>query len=160
LVPVLATFCYRGPIRHRVSPVLTFFQSIYEPALQWSMKHGVLVLVGSVLALGAAGVAMSRRGSEVLPELNEGSLYLTFTLPSNISLKEGRRLVPRITSIIERYPEVDSVLSQLGRPEDGTDPTLTNNLEFFVRLKSPEHWPHGVATLGDAIARLDHGLAE
>ena len=160
LVPVLATFAYRRPIRHRVSPILRLAQAAYEPTLDWAMRHGRLVLVGSLLSLAVAGVALSRRGSEFLPELNEGALYLTFTLPSNVSLDEGRRLVPRITDIIERYPEVDSVLSQLGRPEDGTDPTLTNNLEFFVRLKPPARWPSGVSTLDDSVRRIQTGLAE
>ncbi|MBI3786512.1 MAG: efflux RND transporter permease subunit, partial [Deltaproteobacteria bacterium] len=84
----------------------------------------------------------------------------TFTLPSNISLNEGRRLVPRITEILRRYPEVQEVLSQLGRPEDGTDPTLTNNLEFFVRLKPLEDWPADLRSLGDVIDDLHRGLAE
>jgi len=160
LVPVLATFCYRRPIRHRVSPLLTAAQAAYEPALDWALRHGRLVLLGSVLALAAAGVTMSNLGSEFLPELNEGSLYLTFTLPSNIGLTEGRRLVPRITEILTRYPEVDSVMSQLGRPEDGTDPTLSNNLEFFVRLKPPEQWPRAVGTLAAVITRLNAALQE
>src|SRR5215470_4675312 len=160
LVPVLATFCYRGPIRHRVSPLLTAAQRLYEPTLEWALRHSALVIVGSLLALGAAAVTLAHLGSEFLPELNEGSLYLTFTLPSNISLTEGRRLVPRITEILTRYPEVDSVLSQLGRPEDGTDPKLPNNLEFFVRLKPPEQWPRAVGTLADIVARLNAGLDE
>ena len=160
LVPVLATFCYRRPIRHRVSPLLTAAQRIYEPTLEWALRHTTAVLIGSLLALVAAGVTLSHLGSEFLPELNEGSLYLTFTLPSNIGLSEGRRLVPRIAEILGRYPEVESVLSQLGRPEDGTDPTLANNLEFFVRLKAPDQWPREAPTLADVIARLDGGLAE
>src|SRR5262249_45997158 len=60
----------------------------------------------------------------------------------------------------ESYPEVDAVLSQLGRPEDGTDPTLTNNLEFFVRLKPPDEWPEGVRTLGDVTDRLNPAIGE
>jgi cobalt-zinc-cadmium resistance protein CzcA len=160
LVPVLATLCYRGPIRHRESPVLTWAQRAYEPSLRWALRHAWVVIVGSTLALGAAVIMLSGLGSEFLPELNEGSLYLTFTLPSNISLNEGRRLVPRITQILTRYPEVESVLSQLGRPEDGTDPTLTNNLEFFVRLKPPEQWPAGVYSLYDSVDRLSRGLEE
>ena len=158
LVPVLATFCYRKPIRHRVSPLLRAAQTVYEPLLAWSLRHGALVVVGSLLALGGAVVVLSNLGSEFLPELNEGSLYIDFTLPSNINLDEGRRLMPRITDILKRYPEVDTVLSQLGRPEDGTDPKLANNLEFFVRLRPPERWPAGVSSLADIVARLNAGL--
>ena len=160
LVPVLATFCYRRPLTPRVSPLLRAAQAAYEPTLRWALRHGALVLAGSLLTLAAAIATLSRLGSEFLPELNEGSLYVDFTLPSNISLTEGRRLVPRITDILKRYPEVDAVLSQLGRPEDGTDPKLPNNLEFFVRLKSPAHWPAGVANLSDVVARLNGALEE
>ena len=160
LIPVLATLCYRKPIPRRVSPLVRALQAGYEPALAWALRHGALVLVGSVVALGAAVATLSHLGSEFLPELNEGSLYIDFTLPSNISLTEGRRLVPRITEILQRYPEVETVLSQLGRPEDGTDPKLPNNLEFFVRLKPPELWPAGVSSLADIVSRLNAGLDE
>lgn len=160
LVPVLAAVCYRRPIRHGTSPVLRWAQMAYEPTLAWAMRHTGVVLLGSIGALLAAVLLLSRQGSEFLPELNEGALYLTFTLPPNISLDEGRRLVPRITDIIHRYPEVEEVLSQLGRPEDGTDPTLTNNLEFFIRLKPLDAWPSQVRSLNDAVDRIGEGLSE
>ena len=91
--------------------------------------------------------------------LDERALYITFTLPSNVSLDEGRQLVPRISELVAKKPEVESVLSQLGRPEDGTDATLTNNLEYFVRLKPPEQWPSGVDDLSDVITDLGRDLA-
>ena len=84
---------------------------------------------------------LAQRGSEFLPELNEGALYLTFTLPSNTSLTEGRQLEPMLSDDHRSLPAGRARMSQLGRPEDGTDPTLPNNLEFFVKLR-----PHdGVA---------------
>src|SRR5262249_6029998 len=160
LIPVLAALCYRKGLPHRVSPLLRAAQAVYEPTLAWALRHATLVVVGSLVVLGAAVATLSNLGSEFLPELNEGSLYIDFTRPSSINLTEGRRLVPRITDIVLRYPEVDTVLSQLGRPEDGTDPKLANNLEFFVRLKRPDRWPHGVSSLGDVVARLSKGLDE
>src|SRR4029077_4104508 len=90
---------------------------------------------------------LPRLGSEFLPELNEGALYMTFTLPANSSLTEGRKLVPRITQLLEGAPQVQSVLSQLGRPEDGTDAKLANNLEFFVKLRPTDQWPRETPTL-------------
>jgi Cu/Ag efflux pump CusA len=99
-------------------------------------------------------------GSEFLPELNEGALYMTFTLPPNISLSEGRRLVPRLTKLITAEPVVAEIQSQLGRPEDGTDATLPNNLEFFVKLKPPDEWPKGVDGLPQVIASLQAAIAE
>ena len=104
---MLATFVYRGPIRHRDSPLLRWAQAAYEPSLQ--LGHAARPCSScsaSLVALGRRGRRAVAAGSEFLPELNEGSLYLTFTLPANISLNEGRRLVPQITEIIERDPEV------------------------------------------------------
>ncbi len=160
LVPILAALVYRRPLKHRTSPILVFAQRLYDPSLAWALRRPVWVLGGSVVALVGAVVLLGTQGSEFLPELNEGSLYLTFTLPSNISLNEGRRLVPQITRILRQYPEVKEVLSQLGRPEDGTDPTLSNNLEYFVRLNPPEEWPPKLRTLSDVIEDLDRGLRE
>ena len=160
LVPVLATFAYRKPHKHHDSPVLRLARRAYEPILAGSLKRPYVVLLLAGVALAGALFALPRLGSEFLPELNEGSLYITCTLPSNISLTEGRKLVPRITQILRRYPEVDEVLSQLGRPEDGTDATLTNNLEFFVKLRNPEHWPKEDRSLSDVIKRMDRGMEE
>src|SRR5207247_2640569 len=91
-------------------------------------------------ALASALVVLPRLGSEFLPELNEGSLYITLTLPGNMSLTAGRKLVPLLKERLRRTPEVTELLSQLGRPEDGTDPTLSNNLEIFVKLKPMSAW--------------------
>jgi cobalt-zinc-cadmium resistance protein CzcA len=137
LVPVLATIAYRRPVPHRESPVIRAAKRAYEPLLAWSTKHTWVVIGGSLLALLAALGAVPRLGSEFLPALNEGSLWVTFTLPPDISIDGGRLLVPRITEVLAREPEVAAIMSQLGRPEDGTDPTLPNNVELFVRLTPP-----------------------
>jgi heavy metal efflux system protein len=160
LVPVLATFAYRHPRPHRESPLLKLAQRLYRPTLHAALRRPLLVVGLSGAALVGAAAALPRLGSEFLPELNEGSLYVTCTLPSNVSLTEGRKLVPRITRILTAAPEVEEVLSQLGRPEDGTDATLTNNLEFFVRLKPPERWSPGVRTIGAVIEGLASRMRE
>ncbi|MEO5769063.1 MAG: CusA/CzcA family heavy metal efflux RND transporter, partial [Polyangia bacterium] len=158
LVPVLATFAYRRTRKHVESPVLRAARALYVPLLRRALRQPVVVLVVAGASLLGAGLVLPHLGSEFLPELNEGSLYVTCTLPSNISLTEGRRLVPRITELFKRFAEVDEVVSQLGRPEDGTDATLTNNLEFFVKLKAPERWPAGVRSIGDVIRRMEPAM--
>ena len=160
LVPVLASFVYRRGVKHRESPVLRWAASAYRPTLQYALKRPALVLGLAAVALLIAGWMVPRLGSEFLPELNEGGLYMTFTLPSNISLTQGRKLVPRLTQLIAAKPQVDAVLSQLGRPEDGTDATLTNNLEFFVKLKPPDQWPKATPALSDVIADLQDSIDE
>ncbi len=160
LVPALASFAYPKPPHHRESPVLTFAQKLYLPTLTHALKRPWLVL-GLAIALLAVTVGVgSRLGSEFLPELNEGALYMTFTLPSNVSLSEGRRLAPKLSALIRTQPQVEAVLSQLGRPEDGTDATLTSNLEFFVKLKPASQWPKNTPELGDVIAALHDAIDE
>jgi cobalt-zinc-cadmium resistance protein CzcA len=162
LVPVLATLAYRRAPPHRDSPVLVAMRRMYLPALRAGLAHPMVVLGVAGASLAATLVVLPRLGSEFLPELNEGSLYVTCTLPSNISLTEGRRLVPRVTSVLGRHPEVQEVLSQLGRPEDGTDATLPNNLEFFVRLRPPAEWPRAAQARGlpALIERMRAGMDE
>ncbi|MFL5350752.1 MAG: efflux RND transporter permease subunit [Hyalangium sp.] len=160
LIPVLASFVYRKPVHHKESPVLKLAERAYSPTLRFCLKHPALVLILACAGLGLAGWMLPRMGSEFLPELNEGGLYLTFTLPSNVSLSEGRKLVPRLTQLIRQGPAVEAVLSQLGRPEDGTDATLTNNLEFFVKLKPPEEWPKRTPDLAGVIDDLQKRIDE
>jgi cobalt-zinc-cadmium resistance protein CzcA len=160
LVPVLAALVWRKPPTHGESPLLRWTARFYEPALRWSCRRPVLVLGLAGASLAAAALVLPRLGSEFLPELNEGALYMTFTLPANTSLSEGRKMVPRISQLLQGAPQVESVLSQLGRPEDGTDAKLANNLEYFVRLKPPEQWPAQTPNLGDVLAVLKHRLDE
>ncbi|MFO0594897.1 MAG: CusA/CzcA family heavy metal efflux RND transporter [Myxococcaceae bacterium] len=161
LVPALASFAYSKPMHdHKDSPVLVLAQRLYLPTLKAALKRPWLVLGAATVLLITTGVVGSRLGSEFLPELNEGALYMTFTLPSNVSLSEGRRLVPRLNQLIAAQPQVEAVLSQLGRPEDGTDATLTNNLEFFVKLKPAADWPKDTPELGDVIHALHDAIDE
>ena len=159
LVPVLAAFAYRKPVRHRESPVLRYAEGIYLPALRKAILKPRAVLGGAAIALVLAAFVLMNRGSEFLPELNEGGLYMTFTLPQNTSLTEGRRIVPMITQIIRRYPQVESLSSQLGRPEDGTDASLPSNLEFFVKLRPMEDWPANTPNLGALLSEMRAGLS-
>ena len=158
LVPVLAALLYRKPPKHRESPVLRVARRAYHATLRFALPRPFLVLGLAALGLVAAALVLPRLGSEFLPELNEGALYMTFTLPPNVSLSEGRKLVPSITRLLEKSPEVAGIMSQLGRPEDGTDAKLANNLEFFVRLKPMAQWPDGVHTLSDVVDGLQHRI--
>ncbi len=160
LVPVLALFALRKAGPERESPLLAWARKAYAPSLRFAMARPALVLVLATGALLSSLVLAPRLGSEFLPELNEGALYVTFTLPGNMSLDEGRKLTPKIRARLARTPEVDGLMSQLGRPEDGTDPTLPNNLEFFVKLKPMNQWRHDMHTLDDLIAEMTHNLQE
>jgi cobalt-zinc-cadmium resistance protein CzcA len=161
LVPVLCFFALRrhGPIKD--SPVLRLAARAYRPVLTHAMRNPAAILLASI-ALVWAGVELAPRlGSEFLPELNEGALYVTYTLPPTISLTDGRRLTPQITQLMRRdIPEITELLSQLGRPEDGTDPTLLNNLEVFVKLRPMREWRPEIHTLDDIIDKMNRNLKE
>lgn len=160
LIPALAVLVYRRPVKHRESPVLRAAARAYEPTLRFALQRPGVVLGLGGLALGGALLTLPRLGTEFLPELNEGALYMTFTLPSNVSLTEGRKLMPQLMRLVGTNPQVDDVLGQLGRPEDGTDATLTNNLELFVKLKAPEQWPAETRELSQVIAALKRSIDE
>lgn len=159
LVPVLATLAYRKSVRHRESPVLQAAERLYLPTLRAALRRPVAVIGTALLSLLLSGYILANRGSEFLPEINEGALYLTFTLPSNISLDEGRRLVPSLTALLGRFSQVDALSSQLGRPEDGTDASLSNNLEFFVKLRPMDTWPKETPNLGALIEQMKQALS-
>jgi len=159
LIPVLASFAYPRPPKHRESPLLRWVARIYGPTLRWALDRPFLTLFAAALGLAGTLALVPRLGSEFLPELNEGALYVTCTLPSNISLSQGRTLVPRLTSIFQAQPQTETVLSQLGRPEDGTDATLTNNLEFFLKLRPPDQWPPETRSIGEVIASMSRAVA-
>jgi cobalt-zinc-cadmium resistance protein CzcA len=161
LVPVLAWLFYqKRPPVHRESPVLRVVEKGYGPVLNWCLDHAAVVMLATALMVGVSVAVMPRLGSEFLPALNEGSLYVTFTMPQNISLHEGRRLMPRIYGILAGHPAVSDVLMQLGRPEDGTDPNLPNNLEMFIRLKRPDQWPAHIRSVDDLVAEMTPLVAQ
>jgi cobalt-zinc-cadmium resistance protein CzcA len=160
LVPVLCLFALRKPAPERESPLLRWARRAYEPSLRFAIARPAVVGVLATGALAASAVLVPRLGSEFLPALNEGALYVTFTLPGNISLAEGRKLTPLIRARLDRTPEVAGLTSQLGRPEDGTDPTLPNNLEFFIRLQPMDKWRSDMHTLDDFVAEMTRNLQD
>lgn len=160
LVPVLAMLALRKARTERESPLLVWAARAYEPALATSMARPGAVLTLACGALIACFVLLPRLGSEFIPELNEGALYVTFTLPPNIAQTDSRRLTPRLEGLLRRTPEVQSLLSQLGRPEDGTDPKLPNNLEIFIKLKPLGEWRKDKPLLNDLVAEMSKNLEE
>jgi CzcA family heavy metal efflux pump len=159
LVPALAFFALRRHKKIRESPVLRVARRGYDPILIHAMRNPLAVFVAAGALLVAGVVLAPRLGTEFLPELNEGALYVTYTLPAPISLTEGRRLSPKIKALMRKdLPEVTELLSQLGRPEDGTDPTLPSNFEVFVKLKPMSEWRPNIKTLDDIDAVMDKNL--
>ncbi len=159
LVPVLCFYALRRHKAVKISPLLKVADKAHTPILNLAMRYPLAVLV-MTLGLIAGGVALAPRlGSEFLPALNEGSIYVTFTLPPTSSLTDGRELTPKIIEKLRAgLPEVTEILSQLGRPEDGTDAKLFNNLEIFIKLKPMKEWRKGLHTLDDIVAVMTKNL--
>jgi heavy metal efflux system protein len=159
LVPLLCYFLLRKRLAEKENFAIRFCKRIYRPSLIWAINHRVFVIAVAVILLAASLFTVTRLGSEFLPELNEGTMWVNIYFPPGISVSETRRLSARVREILRSHEVVRSVTSKSGRPEDGTDPKPINMAEFFVDLKPPEEWPKGL-TREKLIEELDRQLDE
>jgi heavy metal efflux system protein len=144
LVPLLCFFLLRKRLPHKESFVVRLCTRVYRRVLDWVLSHTKSVIGAAVITLVVALYASNFLGSEFLPELNEGAVWVNLMLPSSISLSEAQRLCGKVRAQILKSPEVRTVISKTGRPEDGTDPKLINMAELFVDLKPQEEWRPGL----------------
>ncbi|HTI70209.1 MAG TPA: CusA/CzcA family heavy metal efflux RND transporter, partial [Candidatus Limnocylindria bacterium] len=157
LVPLLCFFFLRKKLPHEDNFIVRGSKRLYEPLLAWSVSHWKAVLGLCVTALLITVGLASRLGTEFLPELNEGTIWVNTTLPAGVSVDEARERTMQMRKIIQSVPEVSTVISKAGRPEDGTDPKPINMLECFVGLKSTEEWRKGI-TKEQILEQMDHSL--
>ncbi len=140
LVPVLAYFMLGKGVPHGENYLVRFCKKLYRPVLTSAVKRPWPILILALVTLGGSFVIATRLGSEFLPELNEGSVWVNLTLPPGISVTEAVRECSRVRAILRKFPEVRNVVSKAGRPEDGTDPKQINMAEIFVDLYPPDQW--------------------
>ncbi len=144
VTPVLSSFLLPERVAEVETVVVRELRRIYTPVLQWSLVHrGVMVGIAAA-CLVIFGFLVPRLGTEFLPALEEGNLWIRATMPPTISLEAGMPIVNKIREIILRHPEVITVVSQHGRPDNGSDAAGFNNAEFFVPLKPFDQWPVGM----------------
>jgi heavy metal efflux system protein len=141
LVPLLCYFLFRGHSSEKENIVIRACKRIYRPALLWTLAHRTAVIVIAILMLGSTIFVLLNLGSEFLPELNEGTMWVNIYFPPGISINETKRLAASVREILHGSEVVKTVTSKAGRPEDGTDPKPINMAEFFVDLKPPAEWP-------------------
>jgi cobalt-zinc-cadmium resistance protein CzcA len=115
----------------------------YSPALRYAIARNRLIFGCALGLLVVMFVFIRSLGLEFLPKLEEGNLWIRATMPSTISLDEGNGYVNRMRKVIAEFPEVETVVSQHGRPDDGTDAAGSFNAEFFAPLKPADKWPSG-----------------
>src|SRR5215467_14256909 len=144
ITPVLATLLLPEHVRETETIVVRWLRAIYEPVLRWALSQRGLVVTVGVAFLVLVGMLIPRLGGEFLPILEEGNLWIRATMPPTISLEAGVPVVSRIRKILKSRPEVVTVVSQHGRPDDGSDAAGFFNAEFFAPLKPADQWPRGM----------------
>ncbi len=142
IAPVLASFQFRDGVREWRNPVMQYLTERYRAMVRWVIQHRHATAGAGALALAAA-IALTVSGvigSEFLPHLDEGAIWARGTLAPSTGPTEGTRVMDESRLILASFPEVNQVVSQVGRPDDGTDTTGFFNTEYFVDLKPKEHW--------------------
>lgn len=138
---LLGIFLVRRKLSHTESPIVRFAQTIYKPILSFSLRNTWLMMVGAVASMVIAGILAMQVGAEFLPILDEGNIWLRVTvLPTSVSLEEATKIARRMREILISYPEVIKATSQVGCPDDGTDPNNFSNDEMFLVLKPASEW--------------------
>jgi cobalt-zinc-cadmium resistance protein CzcA len=150
LVPVLSTYLLKGKLKEWENPLLHWVRKLYLPAVAKLLLRPRLVFIASAAFLVADVFLYHAIGSEFLPHLNEGAFWVRASMPGNISLEEAEHLVDGydegdkhvkgIRSILRGFPEVGTMAVQLGRPDDGTDPTGFYNAEFLLVINDRKTW--------------------
>lgn len=144
LVPLLAYWMLRRKLPHGDNRVLRTAKGLYAPVLDLALSHQRKVVLIALAAFAVGLGAASRLGSEFLPELNEGTIWVNLRLPASVSNDEAARMLRTAREALLTVPEVRTTVSKAGQPEDGTDPKTISMAEVFVDVKPPEQWRKGL----------------
>src|SRR6266446_3261553 len=157
IAPVLCSLLFKGEIKEWRNPVLQWLQEHYGRLLDWCFDHLKLTLglglaaLGFMLFIGFGGVI----GSEFLPHLDEGAIWVRGTLAPSTAPSAGINLANRARRVLASFPEAKQVMSQVGRPDDGSDASGFYNTEFFVDLLARAKWRSAFKTKDDLVAAMD-----
>jgi cobalt-zinc-cadmium resistance protein CzcA len=134
LVPVMASYFFKGGVRQKTNFVYDWLKKEYSSELNWCLDHAGLTILIATIIFAATLFLVPSIGGEFMPHLDEGALWVRATMPYTISFEEASALAPKIRDMLKEYPQVTIVASELARPDDGTDPTGFFNCEFYVGL--------------------------
>jgi cobalt-zinc-cadmium resistance protein CzcA len=145
LVPVLCAYAFKNGVHERVNKPFEWVRDKYAGQLEWCLDHPKATIIGATLIFAASLLLIPFIGGEFMPHLDEGALWVRATMPYTVSFDTASKLSPQVRDILLKYPMVTDVASELGRPDDGTDPTGFFNDEFYVGLKpySDVSWKTG-----------------
>ena len=158
LVPLLAYWMLRKKLPQGDNKVVATAKRIYKPVLTWALINRRKVVLIALSLFAVAILAASRLGSEFLPELNEGTIWVNLRLPSSVSNNEATRILRDVRLALLKVPEVKTTVSKAGQPEDGTDPKTISMAEIFVDLKPIEEWRPGL-TKEQLIDEMDRSVS-
>src|SRR6185369_12857920 len=160
LVPVLASYWFKSGVREKRNKPLEWLKRVYARQLNWSLDHPWVTMIVATAIFGASLLLVPFIGGEFMPHLDEGALWVRATMPYTISFEEASRITPSVRNILISFPQVTEVGSELGRPDDGTDPTGFFNAEFYVGLKpySDKVWQGDIHTKPELIEAINKRL--
>jgi len=158
LLPVLCAWFMRNGVRERRNRAFEAIKSVYTRGLDVCLAHARATVLACALVLAASLLLIPRIGAEFMPHLDEGALWVRATMPYTISFDEAAKITPKIRTILRSFPEVTTVASELGRPDDGTDPTGFFNAEFYVGLKPYSQWKGTYRNKGALIEAINRKL--
>ncbi len=143
ITPVLTSYLIPEHVAEAETIVVRALRAAYVPLLRWSLNHRVIMLAAAAALLAVFTVLLMRLGTEFLPALEEGNLWIRASMPPSIGLEAGEPAVAKMREILLRHPEVITVVSQHGRPDNGSDASPFSNAELFVPLKPYDEWRIG-----------------
>jgi cobalt-zinc-cadmium resistance protein CzcA len=158
LLPVLCSWFMRNGVRERRNAAFEAIKSVYTKGLDFCLAHPWGTTFASTILLAGSLLLIPRIGAEFMPQLDEGALWVRATMPYTISFDESAKITPQIREVLKSFPEVTTVASELGRPDDGTDPTGFFNVEFYVGLKPYSEWTGAYRTKAKLIEAINEKL--
>ncbi len=160
LLPVLCSWFMRAGVRERRNATFESIKSVYTKGLDYCLAHPWGTTFASAILLAGSLLLIPRIGAEFMPQLDEGALWVRATMPYTISFDESAKITPQIREVLKSFPEVTTVASELGRPDDGTDPTGFFNVEFYVGLKPYSEWTGAYRTKAALIEAINQKLQQ
>jgi len=158
LLPVLCSWFMRRGVQERRNAAFEAIKARYVRGLDFCLARPWQTTLGCGALLALSLLLIPRIGAEFMPKLDEGALWVRATMPYTISFDEAAKIAPQVRKVLATFPEVTTVASELGRPDDGTDPTGFFNVEFYVGLKPYARWSGSYRTKAGLIEAVNRKL--
>ena len=154
-VPVIVSYWFKSGVEEKQNRVYNWVRDRYAGRLVWCLDHPKVTVLAALLIFGGTLLLVPLIGGEFLPHLDEGALWVRATMPYTIGFEDAAKFAPQVRNVLIKYPQVTVVGSELGRPDDGTDPTGFFNCEFYVGLKpyNDKSWSSGSVHTKEELTR-------